>query len=85
MKKLNPSDIVFDAKKRSGRVSVLLATKDEDSEHSDNIGRHNANGLPIFLGEEVSECEFEVSDMSLEEVKEGMVLAGFTYERIGNW
>ena len=91
MVKLNPSEIEYDAKERRAEngkgkvVAVFLTTKDDDSEYSDNLGRHNVLGLPQVLGFEISENEFEVSGETLANVKAVMDAAGFTYKKNSDW
>lgn len=91
-RKIKPSEITFDIKDgksawdfKTPVVSILIATKDEDHEESDNLGRHNVDGLPASIGTEHSECSFEVRDKPLGEIKAEMIAAGFTYKKLRNW
>jgi hypothetical protein len=91
-KKISPSEIEFDIKKgksawdhKTPVVSILIATKDEDHDDSDNLGRHNVSDLPKIIGTEHSECSFEVRDGDLDDIKAQMIAAGFTYKKMRNW
>lgn len=69
----------------AGLAAIFLNSKLIDGH--DNLGYHNVTGLPVVFGENpVEESEnvyFAYASESVEQVKEEMIKAGFTYEEMG--